>query len=162
MKRIPLLTLLGTTCVIGLLLFPAIRETTRATEGTWRAEVRVVDAHDVVASIRRGEKILFLDVREPEEFDEFHLPGAVSVPLRSLAKRLSSIEGIHEADLVIPYCLKDFRGFEAARFLQKNGVENVGILEDFGVRAWKRAGLPMAGTDSGLDDAEAKRRMLEE
>lgn len=65
-----------------------------------------------------------------------------------------------DADLVIPYCLKDFRGFEGAKKLQAQGLDNVGLVEGFGINAWKRAELPIAGSQPARSDAEAIRQLV--
>ncbi len=44
---------------------------------------------------------LFVDVRAAEEFEHSHIPGAVSVPLADLARRLSSLPGDR---LLVTYC----------------------------------------------------------
>src|SRR3954469_23871197 len=38
-----------------------------------------------------GEKILFFDLREPQEFKQQHLPGAVSLPLRELPSQYAKV-----------------------------------------------------------------------
>ncbi len=38
------------------------------------------------------ESVTLLDVREPEEYEEGHIPGAVLIPLSELSDRLSEID----------------------------------------------------------------------
>lgn len=45
-----------------------------------RTRIREVSPADVKAMLERGEKNVYLDVREPSEFNLGQLPGAVHVP----------------------------------------------------------------------------------
>ena len=138
--------------VAATLAFPAARETLRAPAVGARAASEVSPG-DAAARLAAGERIVFVDVREPAEFAEFHIPGARSMPLRQL--HTADLAELSEASLVIPYCLKDFRGADGARILQRRGLTNVTRLAGFGVKAWKGAGLPLAGRPPLPDDAAA-------
>lgn len=120
---------------------------------TQRDQVTEMPARDVLAAMGQGSNIVFVDTREKAEFDEFHIPGAVHMPLRDLtAERLAALSG---ADLVIPYCVKDFRGYEVARAMATHGVDNVAILNPYGIRGWRNANLPTTGSLSPLDETQA-------
>jgi rhodanese-related sulfurtransferase len=41
---------------------------------------------------RPDESYTILDVREPEEYEEGHIPGAILIPLSELPDRLSEID----------------------------------------------------------------------
>ncbi len=142
----------------GLLCLPGIRESLRP-EGareSWRNDYYVVQAGDVARRILGGEsKIVLLDIREREEFDEFRIPDPLSVRIALRDLPTADLKGFREADLVIPYCLKDLRGFEGAKILRQRGLENVGIFEGFGIYAWENAGLPTCGTFNGKSDEAA-------
>lgn len=45
------------------------------------------------------EKVVFLDVRQPREYEAAHLPGATLIPLGELDKRLAELE--REQQIVI-------------------------------------------------------------
>ncbi|WP_164833039.1 hypothetical protein [Vibrio mytili] len=45
-------------------------------------------------------------------------------------------------DYIVPYCLKDFRGFETAKVLKNKGLKNVVLMEPAGFNGWRSAGLP--------------------
>ena len=111
-----------------------------------------LETYAVLDQISAGRKVVFVDVREPAEYDEFRIPGAVNLQLRAVTPEHTS--QFNDADLVIPYCVKDFRGFEMARSLAELGVKNVGIMQPYGIAGWRHLGLPVAGQD-GLTDAEA-------
>ena len=107
---------------------------------------------DVLRLLVAGESIVFVDAREADEWAEERLPGAVQLPLREIVgDRLQSVP--KDATLVA-YCIKDFRGFEVARALQRSGYR-VRVLEDPGLQGWKKAKLPTAGDLAKRGDAEA-------
>lgn len=118
--------------------------------------VRQVPANEALARIDRGEKIVFIDVRETPEFAENHIPGALHRTLRNIDKAFA--EELQDADLVIPYCVKDFRGYEAARELQRQGLTRVAILKPFGIAGWKNEGLPVWERERG-DEQSAIREL---
>ena len=95
--------------------------------------------------------MVFVDVRETEEFDEDHIPGAINVKIRDL--RDFDYNSIAKADLVVPYCVKDFRGFEMARLLKQSGIANVVLMRPYGLKGWMTMGLPTAGFLSQEDQA---------
>lgn len=106
----------------------------------------------ILERIARGERVVFLDVREPGEYVEYHIPGARNVQLRYVDEALA--DSLHDADLVVPYCVKDFRGYEVARALNELGLEQVAIMNPFGIRGWVAVGLPIAG-EVGMDEPSA-------
>jgi NADPH-dependent 2,4-dienoyl-CoA reductase/sulfur reductase-like enzyme/rhodanese-related sulfurtransferase len=63
---------------------------------------------------------VFLDVRDPDEFEEGHLSGAVNIPVNQLRRRLDSLPST--SDLRI-YCAVGQRGYLATRVLAQNGVQ---------------------------------------
>jgi rhodanese-related sulfurtransferase len=61
---------------------------------------RFIDRHDVQRLLAAGAQLL--DVMPREEFEEFHLPGAVHLPLRSLDE--DAVRALRrDADTVV-YC----------------------------------------------------------
>lgn len=105
---------------------------------------------EVLRQIAIGKKVKFVDTRETEEFDELHLPGAAELRLREVDNTVKSqFEGY---DLVVPYCVKDFRGFEVAKALKRNGVNNVATLSPNGLKGWVKAGLPVAIQNKKMDE----------
>jgi rhodanese-related sulfurtransferase len=150
---------LGLGAVTALFALP-LAETLRAEPArkAWTDSYREVAPEDVAQMIRDGKKVVFVDVREPEEFAERHIPGARSIPVRATAA--VDVAELADADLVVPYCLKDFRGFEGAKTLQRLGVPNVGLLKGYGIKSWHKAHLPEAGTQVGTLDEEGL-RMIE-
>lgn len=115
-----------------------------------------ISSQEILAEIQAGKKVVFIDAREEKEFQEEHIPGAQNLTLRDV--NVEAVKRFADADFVIPYCLKDFRGFELGKALQRFGLKNVYELQLPGINYWKAQGLPVAG-ERGLSDDEALRRM---
>ncbi len=73
-----------------------------------------------------------LDVRQPKEYEQSHLPGARLVPLPQLSERLSELEKNRPA---IVYCASGGRSRVAAQMLSGNGFTEVYNLSG-GIKAW--------------------------
>jgi rhodanese-related sulfurtransferase len=115
-----------------------------------------VEIPDLLAEMKRGKSVVFVDVREASEFQESHIPGAMNVTLRDLGP--DTVDRVKHADYVVSYCIKDFRGFEMAKALRQAGVDNAVILKPYGMKGWLSQGLPMVGTRA-LDESEAAAQM---
>ncbi|MGH3030029.1 MAG: molybdopterin-synthase adenylyltransferase MoeB [Gaiellaceae bacterium] len=114
------------------------------------AEVDARQAQELIAS----DSPAIVDVREQEEWDEGHLPGAVHVPRGHLESR---IEGAvpDRSQSVVVYCASGSRSAFAAKTLEELGYDNVASLAG-GFTDWKRNGLPF-DVPRALD-AEKRRR----
>ena len=89
-----------------------------------------------------GEKVTFYDLREPEEFKQGHLPGAVSLPLRELPVQFSKVP---RAGRVVLYCSCGPGNIEEGysyQILREQGYRNVSVLEG-GMTEWRRLGFPV-------------------
>ena len=82
---------------------------------------------------------ILIDVREIDEFESGHLPGAVNLPLSEFQFRMDEVD---EDRTVILVCRTDNRSELAAQMLSANGYDNVyNLLE--GTMGWMRRGLPI-------------------
>ena len=64
------------------------------------------------------ESAVLVDVRDPDEFEEGHIPGAINLPLNELRSRLGELPREREIWL---YCRVGQRGYYAARLLMQHG-----------------------------------------
>lgn len=101
------------------------------------AQLEEVDEDALRRRIRKGE-VTLLDVRPPEEYEAGHLPGAVSVPLPELAKRLSDLPKRRE---VVAYCRGPYcvLAVEAVKLLRARGFKAVRLGD--GILDWAARGL---------------------
>ena len=121
-------------------------------EGVVRSYFNERDTMEPVsrAELRKRYKeglITILDVRPADEFAMGHLPGAVSIPLGELKRRLSELPRSRE---VIAYCRGAYcvMAFEAVALLRSSGFKSRRLEE--GMPEWRTAGLPVE-LDSGAD-----------
>lgn len=82
-----------------------------------RGEENLVYAEDLLGAPNGASFVI--DVRDPEEFETGHIPGAVLIPLPQLRSRL---EGIPRDRDVIVYCGVGQRGYYAERILRQHGL----------------------------------------
>ena len=107
-----------------------------------------IDATDLHERIERGEKLVILDTRTPEEFRRFCIPGGRSVPGGELALRITDITADLDPDTtVIVNCAGRTRSIIGTRVLQRMGRENVFGLKN-GTSGWVLAGYEL---ESGAD-----------
>jgi molybdopterin/thiamine biosynthesis adenylyltransferase/rhodanese-related sulfurtransferase len=84
---------------------------------------------------------VYLDVRERDEWDEGHIPGAIHVPRGSLESRVESAVPDRSAPIVV-YCASGARSAFATKSLLELGYEDVRNLAG-GIVDWKRNGFPV-------------------
>lgn len=93
-------------------------------------------AHKLKASATEAR---FVDVREPEEFREGHIPGTMNIPLSELGFHL---EDLRSSSRIYVCCLSGRRSVTAARTLTYIGLSNVISLSG-GFKAWQSLGFPV-------------------
>lgn len=102
--------------------------------------IELLTKEELVKRIRRKEDLLVLDVRPTEEYAAGHVPGAVSIPVAELKRRLKELPKNKE---IVAYCRGAYCAFapEAARYLDKKGYRT--SVLDSGLPDWEAAGLPI-------------------
>jgi molybdopterin/thiamine biosynthesis adenylyltransferase/rhodanese-related sulfurtransferase len=103
-----------------------------------RAEIEEIGTTDAAAL--DGAPV-FLDVRERDEWDEGHIPGALHAPRNNLESRVERLVPDKERTVVV-YCGSGSRSAFAARALGELGYEDVRNLAG-GFTDWKRSGFPV-------------------
>jgi sulfur-carrier protein adenylyltransferase/sulfurtransferase len=102
-----------------------------------RAEISEVDA----ARARALDGALWIDVREIDEWEQGHLPGAVLVPRGNLESRIERIAPDKSRPVVL-YCAVGARSAFSAKTLSELGYTDVHSLAG-GIEDWKRDGLEL-------------------
>src|SRR5947208_17141391 len=100
-----------------------------------KAEISELDA----PSAQALEGAAWIDVREQDEWQEGHLPGAVHVPRGFLESRIEGVVA-DKSQPVILYCAAANRSAFAAKTLEELGYATVYSLAG-GFTDWKRNGL---------------------
>ena len=77
-----------------------------------------------------------LDVREPDEWEAGHAPGAHHLPMMEIPARLAEVPA--DAEVVV-VCRSGGRSGQVTSYLMGNGWDNVRNL-DGGMQSWAAAG----------------------
>ncbi len=97
-----------------------------------------IDVAELKARLVEDPGLRVVDVRRPREYAAGHVPGAVSVPLNELSRKL------HERTLqggVAIICASGYRSSIAGSLLLgRNGIEPINVVG--GTSAWIAAGFP--------------------
>ena len=112
-----------------------------------KAEIDEVDAMRTRELIESGNPVI-VDVREQDEWDEGHLPGAIHIPRGNLESRIETAVADRSQPIVV-YCAAGNRSAFAAKTLEELGYEDVVSLAG-GFTDWKRNGFPIE-LAAGLD-----------
>jgi rhodanese-related sulfurtransferase len=97
------------------------------------AEISVAEA-----AAKRDAGAFILDVRQPEEWNEAHVPGATLIPLDQLEARLNEVPKDKE---VVVICRSGNRSKPGRDALKAAGFTLVTSVTG-GLNEWKAAGLP--------------------
>ncbi|MCC6474269.1 MAG: rhodanese-like domain-containing protein [Burkholderiales bacterium] len=114
-----------------MLLWPVIR---RGTGGP------VVDTLQATQMLNR-EDAVFVDIREPAEYEKGHILHARNLPLKQLEEKARELEKYKNRPLIV-HCDTGSRSGAAASLLRRKGFERVYSLSG-GLAAWRQAGLPV-------------------
>ena len=96
-----------------------------------------ISVNDV--SKKMGGDAFILDVRQPDEYVQGHVPGAVLIPLDTLPNRLSEVPKDKE---IIVVCRTGVRSAQGRDILKDAGFENVHSMTG-GITAWIKQGYPV-------------------
>jgi hydroxyacylglutathione hydrolase len=99
------------------------------------AQITVQDLH------RELEHVQLIDVRQPGEYEQMHIGGAVSMPLPKLGKML---DGLDRETPVAVHCKSGYRSSIGTSVLERAGFSNVMNVIG-GIDAWVACGLPLEG-----------------
>lgn len=103
-------------------------------------ELEPVTGPELVERMRAGD-VVVLDVRPVDEYAAGHIPGARSIPLPELERRLEELPREVE---VVAYCRSPYCLFapQAVVLLRERGIPARRLAE--GMPDWRAAGLPVA------------------
>lgn len=99
------------------------------------AEVSIVQAAE-----KRDQGAFILDVRQPEEWQQFHIPGATLIPLGELPNRLNEVPKDQE---IVVVCRTGHRSAQGRDILLNAGFPKVTSMTG-GVTEWQNQGRAIA------------------
>jgi rhodanese-related sulfurtransferase len=97
------------------------------------------------AAVKQASGELLLDIREADDYKEFHIPNSTNIPFGRLKLRLAELDAYKGK----PIMVIDHAGMRAPwawDVLNKAGFSSVFIVKG-GVAEWKSAGLPIETLD---------------
>src|SRR5215208_239203 len=103
-------------------------------------EIQELRAADAAALLDAPEQPYLVDVRNQDEWDEGHIPGAVHIPRGNLESRAEGALKDRSRPVLV-YCASGARSAFAAKTLEELGYEDVRSLAG-GFTDWKRNGFP--------------------
>jgi rhodanese-related sulfurtransferase/DNA-binding transcriptional ArsR family regulator len=105
-----------------------------------RRGLEPIDRETLVKRVRKGE-VVVLDVRPVEEYRAGHIPGALSIPIQELKRRLFELPRDQE---IVAYCRGPYCVFsdQAVELLRARGFQAARL--DEGILDWRARGLPVA------------------
>lgn len=95
------------------------------------------------AAEKRDQGAFILDVREPDEWQQFHIPGAQLIPLGELAERSAEIPQDQE---IVVVCRSGNRSAVGRDILRDAGFTQVTSMAG-GMLDWHSQGYPTAAGD---------------
>ena len=75
-------------------------------------------------NILNDSNIVILDVRNPGEYRNGHIPKAINIPVNEIQGRLSEIS-LYRNSAILVYCASGSRSIKAADFLSRNGFKKI-------------------------------------
>lgn len=102
-----------------------------------KARITEITPQEAVERRQNGDDAVYLDVREPGEWNLFRIPDAVLVPLGEVASAVE--EKIPRDARVVVYCARGNRSAIAADAMQQMGYRDVVSLAG-GITGWAYAG----------------------
>ncbi len=129
---------------------PSYRELLNQVKG----EIEEIDSPAAAGLLDGADPPVFVDVRERDEWEEGHIPGAMHVPRGNLESRIENAVPDRSSRVVL-YCASGNRSAFAAKTLEELGyVDAVSLAGGF--VDWKRNGFPTQ-LPRGLGEEQRRR-----
>lgn len=98
------------------------------------AELKTIDGKELETMMADGKPIVIVDVREPHEFSEGHIKGAINIPYDDAVPRI--FEELSPKDRIVFVCHGGPMGDELGEMLVEKGYKKVYNLRG-GMKRWK-------------------------
>lgn len=100
-----------------------------------------VNSKEVNTMLQKDKKLIVLDVRTAEEYQEGHIKWAVNIDIRQ-PDALSKIDKMDHNAKYIVHCRTNHRSKTAVDHMVQNGFKNVYQMMD-GITGWNQNNLPV-------------------
>lgn len=82
-----------------------------------------INYYEATELIKNNADVVLLDVRSMQEYEEYHLNGAINIPLYELRSKAEAI--LSKNNIIIVYCQSGIRSKKACKCLEDFGYENL-------------------------------------
>ena len=106
-----------------------------------KSRIKQTDVPAVLARVKKGEKLLLVDVREDNEWVKGRIVGSIHIGKGVIERDVEAAIPNKKSEIIL-YCGGGFRSALSADNMQKMGYTNV-ISMDGGWRNWVEAGGPI-------------------
>ena len=136
-RKLALLTMIGIISVLGFSCSKSGNEKetlamSKEVKVGKKAEYKKITS-DEAKKMMETQKVIVVDVRTLEEYNEGHIPNAISVPLETIENEAEA-KLKNKDDLILVYCRSGRRSREAALKLIEKGYTNV--IDFGGINDW--------------------------
>ncbi|HTD90836.1 MAG TPA: rhodanese-like domain-containing protein [Burkholderiales bacterium] len=97
-----------------------------------------VSVKETIGLLKGDPRPVLIDVRERADYEQGHLPGAISAPFAEFKNVLESLK-LPKIDPVVLYSADEARARDATRLLYESGYQGALTLKG-GIEAWRAAG----------------------
>ena len=87
-----------------------------------------IDYKTMQKMIKENSRIIVIDVRTKDEYNNKHIQGAINIPLQDISERIGTVAR-NKNDIIILYCEYGGRSRKAMNKLEKLGFVNVYNLD---------------------------------
>ena len=123
------------------ILLPAIFLMLSSIIGVQAQKKIEVNSKQASTLLQKDKKLVVLDVRTPEEFNEGHIKGAVNIDIRQ-PDAFSKIDKLNRKATYIVHCRTNHRSGIAVDHMMQSGFKNVYQMMD-GFPGWEGNKLPV-------------------
>ena len=106
-----------------------------------KSSIKEISVGEVKKMIDAGEAIVILDVRDRDEFDTGHIPGAINISRGTLEFKANLVIPVKSARVMV-YCGIDLRSPLATKTLNDLGYRN-SVNITGGLKTWQEAGYAL-------------------
>ncbi|MBV9302934.1 MAG: sulfurtransferase [Acidobacteriaceae bacterium] len=92
---------------------------------------------EVQTRLNRGDRLVWIDVREPEEIALARIEEAQLIPMQSVPAEVQHLESLADEGDLIVICHHGVRSLQVAAWLRQQGLENCFSLAG-GIDRWSR------------------------
>jgi rhodanese-related sulfurtransferase len=132
--------ILAVVVIAAIAIVISLRAAPAAGTGTTALAAMPSEVSVAEAAQKRDQGAFILDVRQPEEWTQFHIPGATLIPLGELPNRLNEVP---KDKPIVVVCRTGHRSASGRDILLQAGFTSVTSMAG-GVTEWQAQGLPIA------------------